>query len=638
MAKQKKQQSDYMSNKMDSELGRMEKDISSLYSNVQKEISADFQKFTDTFKKEYDANRIKVAEGKMTQEEFSLWTQRKTVQSDLYKSTIDSITKTLVKADQAAMAVVNGRLPSVVAQSYNFVQALGFSAAQKAGISAGTFQVYNARSVQALMKGNKNVLKPNVDVPEDTRWNHDKINKAITTSIVKGDSIPDVAKRLQGVTNMDRNSAVRNARTAMTSAENLGRSEAADDLKDKGIPVEEVWSATYDDRTRESHLMLDGTVRDENGVFGADFLAHPLRYPADPEGDPEEIYNCRCRLNIQMQGIDHSNDRELYEQFMKENYSDDWKNLQSNEHYQETEKQREAALERKEALLDPDPKESQENPKDFVAEKGADVPDNMETKAEEVQRMSDNEIRDAFIDNPQSYIYDPQYQANSDEFSRLHSENRELTEEEKNLRKELEGESQVKPKSEWTEDEKFMYDLLGDKPTEYTDRGEEIRDRLNEIGREKDENEARISDLDDAISAADRRNFREELDEWERSIDPYRYEEGDVNKDYDGFSTKMGITEYDKNLKEGKGFIAEMSPDEYLDRISYEIFRTTKERAIVCDYSNVKEYAKMMADGVKFDMGYLDYARVEQEGRHRAMAAKLLGIEKIPVYIRGRSR
>lgn len=383
MAKQKKQQSDFMSNKIDSELGRLEKDIASLYSNVQKEISADFQKFTDTFKKEYNANRIKVAEGKMTQEEFSLWTQRKTVQSDLYKSTIDSISKTLVKADQAAMALVNGKLPSVVAQSYNFVQALGFSAAQKAGISAGTFQVYNARSVQALMKGDKNVLKPKVDVAEDTRWNHDKINKAITTSIVKGDSIPDVAKRLQGVTNMDRSSAVRNARTAMTSAENLGRSEAADDLKEKGIPVEEVWSATYDNRTRDSHLMLDGTVRDENGFFGADFLAHPLRYPADPEGDPEEIYNCRCRLNIQLKGIDHSNDEELYKQFMQENYSQDWENLQNNQHYQDMQAEKEAALDRKERLLNEQ------------AEKQAEtsiVPDNLPASTIEVIGEKGNPI------------------------------------------------------------------------------------------------------------------------------------------------------------------------------------------------------------------------------------------------------
>lgn len=633
--RRKKQQSDFMSNKMDSELGRLEKDIASLYSNVQKEISADFKKFTDTFQKEYDANLVKVAEGKMTQEEFSLWTQRKTVQSDLYKSTIDSISKTLVKADQAAMAVVNGRLPSVVAQSYNFVQALGFSAAQKAGISADTFQVYNARSVEALMRGNKKVLKPNVDVAEDMRWNHDKINKAITTSIVKGDSISDVAKRLEGVTNMDRNAAVRNARTAMTSAENLGRSEAADDLKEAGIPVEEVWSATYDDRTRESHLLLDGTVRDENGLFGVGIIATPLHYPADPEGDPEEIYNCRCRLNIQIKGIDHSNDRELYEQFMKENHPEDLENLQNNEHYQEMEKQREAALERKEALLDPDPKESQEKPSDFVASRGADVPSEMEAKANEAQDLSYQEMRDRFIDNPDSYIYDPRYQAMSEERSNLLSKDDALREEREKLTEELKNESQVKPKSEWTEDERFYYEIIGDKPMEYTDRGLEIEDRLRDVRSEERDVESKISDINDRLSITDRFNYAKELDEWEKSIDQYHYEKGDADKDYEGFSTKMGLS-YDKDLQAGKGFIAEMSPDEYLDRIAFEIFHTTKERAIVCDYKNVKEYAKMMAKGVKFDMGYLDYEDGGQEGRHRAMAAKLLGIEKIPVYIRGR--
>lgn len=124
---------------------------------------------------------------------------------------------------------------------------------------------------------------------------------------------------------MDANAAIRNARTAMTSAENLGRSESADDLKDNGIPIEEVWSCTYDNRTRDSHVELDGTVRDEDGYFGADFLATPLRYPADPLGDPEEIYNCRCRMNIVLVGIQHKDndssyrqDAENYRKFMEE--------------------------------------------------------------------------------------------------------------------------------------------------------------------------------------------------------------------------------------------------------------------------------------------------------------------------------
>lgn len=320
-----------MSKKIDKELERLEKDIASLYSNASKDMVKKYQAFAKNHAEKYNKYKAMVESGEMTQAEFQGWVNREIVQSDLYKATVKSMTDTMVRADAAAMAMVNGKLPSVVAQSYNFVQSLGFAAADKAGLSVGNFQIYNAQSVQALMRGDKNVLKPKVDVAADKRWNQNKINKAISTSIIKGENIADTAKRLQGVAAMDGNAAIRNARTAMTSAENLGRSEAADDLKEKGIPEEEVWSATFDDRTRETHMMLDGEVRDEDGYFGADFLDTPLRYPADPEGDPEEIYNCRCRLSIRLKGIDHSKDAELYEKFMRENYPDSWKNLNGGE-------------------------------------------------------------------------------------------------------------------------------------------------------------------------------------------------------------------------------------------------------------------------------------------------------------------
>lgn len=321
MAK-KKYNSDFMSIKMDNELEQMEKNLSALYSNARKEVESEFDKFTDTFKKQDAKKRQELESGNITDADYSLWRQKQILHTDTYKATIDKITDTLVKADKAAMATINGKLPSVVAQSYNFTQALGWASAKKSGLSMGTFQVYNARSVQSLMKGKK--IMKDVDVPEDTKWNRDKINKAISTSIIKGDSIEKTAESLQHVTNMDNNAAIRNARTCMTAAENLGRTEAADELKAKGIPLDEVWSCVHDSRTRETHILLDGTKRDENGYFGADILDVPLKYPADADGEPQEIYNCRCRVSIELEGIDHSNDDELYEQFMKENDADSY--------------------------------------------------------------------------------------------------------------------------------------------------------------------------------------------------------------------------------------------------------------------------------------------------------------------------
>lgn len=149
---------------------------------------------------------------------------------------------------------------------------------------------------------------------------------------------------------MDRNSAIRNARTSMTAAENLGRTESANYIRSQGVPIEEVWSATHDDRTRETHLMLDGTKKDENGYYGAWLLKTPLRFPGDPQGDPEEVYNCRCRDSIVLQGIDHSHDSDLYAQFMRTNYPDDYENLQEWERSHGRSQAREEAIRRRNEL------------------------------------------------------------------------------------------------------------------------------------------------------------------------------------------------------------------------------------------------------------------------------------------------
>lgn len=319
MAKKNNDNSDFMSRRQDEQLEQLEERLTALYANAENEIRSKWSDFTAGFEKDDEAKRKQVEAGALPEDEYTAWRKTQILKSNQYSKAVESMTNILVETDEAAMATVNGQLPQVVAESYDFVQALGFKAADTAGITTGTFQIYNARTVQALIKDNPDLMPaPKVNIPEDKKWNKDRINREITQGIVQGESITKIAHRLQQVTTMDRNAAVRNARTAMTGAENLGRYESAQDLRENGIPVEEVWSATYDNRTRESHLLLDGTKRDESGYFGVGIINTPLRFAGDPTGDPEEVYNCRCRTGILLQGIDHSQDRDLYEEFMKQ--------------------------------------------------------------------------------------------------------------------------------------------------------------------------------------------------------------------------------------------------------------------------------------------------------------------------------
>ncbi len=51
------------------------------------------------------------------------------------------------------------------------------------------------------------------------------------------------------------------------------------------------WDATLDGKTRDSHRMVDGEIRELNEKF-----SNGLMYPGDPSGGAAEVVNCRCAL------------------------------------------------------------------------------------------------------------------------------------------------------------------------------------------------------------------------------------------------------------------------------------------------------------------------------------------------------
>jgi len=56
--------------------------------------------------------------------------------------------------------------------------------------------------------------------------------------------------------------------------------------------------ATLDERTRESHAEIDGEIVDIDKEF-----SNGLMYPADPDGEPAEVYNCRCTMVADLEGV-----------------------------------------------------------------------------------------------------------------------------------------------------------------------------------------------------------------------------------------------------------------------------------------------------------------------------------------------
>lgn len=92
----------------------------------------------------------------------------------------------------------------------------------------------------------------------------------------------------------------------------------------------------------------------------------------------------------------------------------------------------------------------------------------------------------------------------------------------------------------------------------------------------------------------------------------------------------------DKAYAKSKGYqveIVEMSPDDYLSRVATMQGTDITRQLQMVQEDIVDKYAGMMESGIKFDLPYLDLKRQEQEGRARAIAAKKLGYNLIPVLI-----
>ena len=162
-----------------------------------------------------------------------------------------------------------------------------------------SFSMVDRHTVERLQKdGDITLPYKDLDKIKDERWNTKLFTSRLLQGILNGDPIPNIAARLLDVVGYNESAAMRNARTMTTACENRGRQDSYDELADNGVVQKKVWIATPDDRTRASHLEIDGEEVDIDAEF-----SNGLKYPADPDGDESEVYNCRCTMRDHIVGF-----------------------------------------------------------------------------------------------------------------------------------------------------------------------------------------------------------------------------------------------------------------------------------------------------------------------------------------------
>lgn len=122
-----------------------------------------------------------------------------------------------------------------------------------------------------------------------------KLKKLIASDVSRGIStgmtFKQIAGQLKAKTNIGYNNAVRIARTEGHRIQCQAGMDACYKAKEVGADVVKQWDAALDSRTRESHSMVDGEIRELDEKF-----SNGLMFPGDPNGGASEVINCRCAL------------------------------------------------------------------------------------------------------------------------------------------------------------------------------------------------------------------------------------------------------------------------------------------------------------------------------------------------------
>ena len=282
-----------------SELTEMEKYLQKLFTEAGQDLKKKFLKYTQDFQR-LDAERQQaVKDGRMTEDEYKEWRKNKLLYGMHWQRMIDKDTKELLRYNETALRYINGETPQIFASGYNSV----VEKVPDSPVGGYDFELVNADTAKNIVHEEGIILpKKKLDPEKDVAWNAKLINAQLLQGILQGESIPEMAKRMQTVANSDLAGATRTARTMHTAAQNCGRQTGYNKAAKQGIIFEKTWMAAHDERTRSTHAEMDGQTVAYDAMFVSPSGAE-LEFPADWRAPAAEVYNCRCTMITKFKGF-----------------------------------------------------------------------------------------------------------------------------------------------------------------------------------------------------------------------------------------------------------------------------------------------------------------------------------------------
>ena len=291
------------------QLAELERRIAAIYREAGDELQSTIDVYFEQFAKrdkEMQSLVGTVVNGKeWTEQDYKQWRLNQIARGERYKSVRDKLARRMTDANAVAVSYTNDATPGIYSLNRNFAAYVIEQVAGDVG-----FDLWDEQTVKRLIVERpdlmpyypkKRALKRGIDLA----WGKKQITASVTSSILQGKGIKDMADDLQKrITGMSRDSAIRTARTAVTGAQNAGRMDSYAAAQKMGIKLKREWVATLDNRTRHAHAMLDGQQAEIDKPFKVD--GYEIMYPGDSSAPGYLVYNCRCTTIAVVDGVDTS--------------------------------------------------------------------------------------------------------------------------------------------------------------------------------------------------------------------------------------------------------------------------------------------------------------------------------------------
>lgn len=181
------------------------------------------------------------------------------------------------------------------------------------------FPIDQAQVVDAVQTDSKISTNLYTRLGEDVSYLKKSIRAELSRGIANGSTWAEMAAHIAHGMNSPfhkaMNKAMRISRTEGHRIQNRAQMDMLNKAKENGADVVKQWISTLDDRTRESHKVLDGQIREIEDYFEVN--GHKAKYPGGFGVASEDIH-CRCcmgqraKWNLDQDELNTLKDRALY--------------------------------------------------------------------------------------------------------------------------------------------------------------------------------------------------------------------------------------------------------------------------------------------------------------------------------------